>query len=646
MKTITRFVCLLALLGLAASSNEDALTLILQHMNRSGDPCEDFQQFSSGKFLDVHEGEEVYTLQQIIIDKYNGKLQKIFDELKDMESYDDSNSVEEKVSGLYNTCLYSRGETHSFKHFLELMSPDLDLTWPQFTPHGGKWPKERFQWLVTLARLRRFGETKFVLPMSIYPKPEDSSQLVVGLDKHPITGISELENTDDWLFLLDVPRKKAALLASNITDLERDLQALAEQKSKTEYLTIEEVEERTNLSIGQYLEIAFGSSFDSSYRLEIKELAYLEGLKNVIDRYDSEVVATYLMLAFVRQLEKGDGSEANRADPDKCAARVGVLMQPAIEFLYKNFYFEEGELQRNIEEVQRIFHIISNTFMARLEGNRLNLTAAEVQHLQEKLRTMTVTVGKLPNVEDQRGFLTDFYADLNLSEDRDFAAAQLKVLEHLNRKVLEQLDRPLLRGKKYYLLDSEMNVNSHGTFYDYNNSIALSYLSLLEPYFSPEMHDVFKMSHLGYLLANHILLSYDPFYLHFDSMGNNTTMLAKFEKENQGYIDGISCLNRTEARNSMDDRVLAVFALELIYDSSFGKDSNLSQEQPWFFKVPLEQLFLLNFAQLLIGSAEGWYGDRNDVSLHAAVSNLKAFGEVFSCPANATLNPPVKCAIW
>ncbi|KAH8308120.1 hypothetical protein KR059_006748, partial [Drosophila kikkawai] len=639
MERLTRIVCLLSLLGLAASSNEGALSLILQRMDRSADPCEDFQKFSSGKFLEVHEGENVYSLQNVAVQKYNEQLQELFDDLKDTNFIDES-SVEEKVWQLYNTCSTAPKKTHSWKHYLQLVSPNLDLPWPQFTPRGGEWPQERFQWLVTLARLRRFGFKNFLIPMDLTTKSNDSSQLLISLGSHPIKTIPEVSDTEELLISLKVSREKAALLASNITDLESDLQKLAEEdNSLVQYMTTEEFEERTSISIGHYLEIVLGSSIDSGFELEVLQITYLEGLKNVIEKYDSEVVATHLVVGFIRYLKSMDGSESN-GDPAMCAAAVGVLMQPASEFLYKNLHFGEEELQRNVEEVQRIFKIISNTFMARLADNRLNLTSAEVQHLQEKLSAMTVRVGNLPNVEDQRSFVTNFYSDLNLNTNLDYAEAQLKVLEHLNRKILEQLDRPIPRGKEFYLFHSQLNAATEGTFYETNNMIILPYLILQEPYFSPEMHDVFKLSYLGYLIAGEILIYYDPYYLSFDSLGNNSTLLGNFE-EHQGYIDGISCLNRTETR-AISYRVIDVFALELVYDSYFGKDSTLSKDQPCFFKVPLEQLFLLNFSQLLIGNYYG-LGDPNDVSLHASVSNLKAFGETFSCPANATLNPPIRC---
>ncbi|KAH8233954.1 hypothetical protein KR032_004853, partial [Drosophila birchii] len=640
MEMYTRLLCLLSLLGLAASSNEEALSLILQHMNKSANPCEDFQTFSSGKFLDVHEGEDIYSLQAVIIQKYNENLQKLFDDIKETDFVDET-SVEEKVWRLYNTCRTAPKETHSWKHYLQLVSPDFDLPWPQFTPPGDEWPKERFQWLITLARLRRFGFEKFILPMDFVIHENDTSQVIVSFGSLPIVTIPEVSDTESLLISLKVPRQKASLLASNITDLEYDLQKLTDSViSDLEFMTTEELEKRTNISIGKFLEIVLGSSIDSSLKLEVLDIKYLEGLRNVIDKYDSEIVATHLMVGFIRYLQSIDGSESN-GDSVKCAAAVGVLMKPASEFIYKNRHFEAEELQRNVEEVQRLFKILSNTFMARLENNRLNLTSQEVQHLREKLGNMTVRVGILPNVEDQRCFVTNFYSDLNLNINLDFAEAQLRVLEHLNRKSFEQLDRKVPRGKEFFLFNTQLNAETEVTFYAANNIIVLPYINLQEPYFSPDMHDVFKLSHLGNFLAGGILLSFHPYYLSFDSLGNNSTLLGNFG-ENQGYIDGTSCLNRTETR-AMDSRVIGVLALELIYDSFFGKDSTLSKEQPCFFKIPLEQLFLLNFSQLLIGNFYT-YGDPNNVTLHASISNLKAFGKVFNCPANATLNPPEKCA--
>lgn len=653
MKGTTRVICLLWLLGIAAaahkpSPDEAALEHILQHMDDSANPCDDFQRFSSGRFLDVHKADGIYSLHGLVKDRFNARMQKVFDRLKYRVLADEA-SVEEKVWLFYKTCLTAPKETHSWKHYIQLVPPATGLTWPQFAPRGSQWPEEKFDWLETLARLRRFGLETLLIGMVVEPRTDDTTKFRVIVGKQHIDTIEKESRTKHLLITLGVSRKRAGILARDIMVLEREIKQLAEVSGGPNHLSIGEFENRTKLALGKFLGTAFGSSFDSGFAVEAYEMDYLEGLDGLLAKFDAETVASYLMVGFVRHLKVLDGA-GGQGDPAECAAAVAVHMQPAAELLYKNFYFRLGKLQRNIDEVQRLFELISSSFLGRLQSNRFNLTAEEVQHLTQRLSTMTVTVGKLPNLENQRRYVIDFYSNLNLeSAELDFAELHLKVLEHRNRKGLEQLDGPVPKGKGFFLLANDRNAYAEPELHQCNNTVVLPIDILQAPFFAPEMHDVFKVSLLGFMLARQILRNFLPYHLSKDVEGANGLMLEDFA-QNPGYVEAIACLKATQDSESIDDRVLDVMALRLVYRTYFGDDSKFSQDQPSFSKLPLRQLFLLNFAQIFVGDAEQLiYGDTTDpdkLRLSQAVSQLQSFGNAFNCPTTEALNPPVKCEIW
>ncbi|KAH8375482.1 hypothetical protein KR200_008688 [Drosophila serrata] len=632
MKGITRVSCLLLLLGIVGaikpSPPEAALEQILHQMDDSVNPCEDFQKFSSGKFLDNHKEDEIYNFYGLVKHKFNERMQKVFDRLK-YRVLRDSNSVEEKVWLFYNTCLTAPRITHAWKHYIGLVSPGRDLTWPHLTPRDSQWSEENFKWLETLARLRRFGLNSLLIEMKVQPSRKYSSKFEVFIGKQRINRIEKEGQTKDLLISLGVSRKRARILARDITALESEIKELAELEGSPTELSIEEFEKRTKLALGKYLGTAFGSSFEPSLMVQTSELPYLEGLQNLLDTFESETVASYLMISFVRYLRGLVGSAAE-GDPGKCAAAVAFHMDTASELLYKDFYFRFGKFQRYNNDVQQLFDLISKSFLGQLQSNRLNLTALEVQFFTQKLKSMTVIVGKLPNVVNQRSFVGDFYWNLNLeSSEPDFAVMHLKVLWHRNRKVLEQLDGSVPTGKEFFLLSNNDYISAEPELLVFRNTVVLPINILQEPFYTTEMHNVFKMSLLGFILTRQILQNFVPHNLTVD--GN---------EHNQAYLDAIACLNN---RNSklMEDRVLDVMALKTVYRMYFEDDSHYSQKQPSFTNFPLRQLFLLNFAWFFSGEAE--HGDTNELRLSQALRNLQSFGKDFNCPTSEALN---SCEMW
>ncbi|XP_044316263.1 membrane metallo-endopeptidase-like 1 [Drosophila rhopaloa] len=658
MERIVWTCCLLLLLGFAAgfrtirsvnsTSDDRILSYIKQHIDESADPCEDFQNYATGKFLEVHQKEDCNSTQDSIRKKYNGKLQSVFNLLKDRVFIDEF-SVEEKVWRYYNTCLTAPKSTRSARHYLELLPPGYNLPWPPLVPQGSQWPKQEFRWLETLAILRRFGEENPLIILDIQQNFWESHKFSLRFNMPQLLKLDNVTEIQDLLIRTGVNSRRAAPLARSIIQLDSDAHNLSKigERLAVTYI-LEDVQNRTNLQLDKYLEMVFGRSFEPSTEVLVDNMEYLEGINGVVSKYDSEVVASYLMIQFLRFVFYLDDSDSE-SDTAKCAAVVSSQMELASDLLYENYYLGEGKLQKYTKEVQRIFEAVSQTFMARLEKNRLHLTDGEVSYLQQKLLAMRLKVGKLPDNANHRRFATKFYEDLELHPFGDFAEARLNVLRHRTSQYLDQLDWAVPKGTDFYLLTGYMPENDpKPVFFELHNTILLPYDMLQEPFFSPETSDVFKMSQLGFSLARSMMESFWPFGLRYDSLGNLGDNLLSF-KEKQGYIDGLACLNFTTRSKDLLKRSADVVSLGLVYDTFFGDNSKFNQDQPAFTELPLKKLFLLSFAQMFAGNQE--YKDFEEMDsdklrLSEALSNLPAFGEIFNCPDSAPLNRPKKCEIW
>ncbi|KAH8252594.1 hypothetical protein KR032_000717 [Drosophila birchii] len=437
-------------------------------------------------------------------------MQKVFDRLK-YRVFKDPSSVEEKVWLFYNTCLTAPRFTRSWSHYIGLVSPGRDLTWPHLTPRGRQWPEENFKWLETAARLRRFGLENLLIEMKVQPSKEDDSQFKVIIGKQKIDTIENEVQTKELLLSLGVSRKKAGILARDITALESEIKKLGELQGSPTDLSIEEFENRTKIDLGKYLSIVFGSAFDSSFVVKTSDIPYLASLQDLMDTFESETVASYLMVSFVWYLRDQTGSNVE-ADPGKCAATVAFHMYTASELLYKDFYLRQGKFQRYNTVVQRQFQLNSKIVLDDLQRNPMKLTAEQIQLLTQQLNAMTVSVGKLPNVENQRSFVNDFYWNLNLaSYEPDFAVMHLKVLEHRNQKILEQLDGPVPKGREFFLLSNDNCASAKVELLEFKNTIVLPIDALQAPLFTSEMHDAVKGSLLSHILTHEILQNLAPY---------------------------------------------------------------------------------------------------------------------------------------
>ncbi|XP_020817000.1 membrane metallo-endopeptidase-like 1 [Drosophila serrata] len=648
MEGITRFLCLLLLIGLTRSRHpspdEATLDFIYKNLDDTANPCQNFQNFSSGKFKSLHTKDKLNDLRDSIFYASNDKLQIVLEALKDRVFIDES-SVEGKVLRYFNSCLNFNisDSTLLLDSYLELMPPGEDLPWPTSRFHGSKWPKERFQWLEALAGLRRFGIENLLFRMNVIQGWYEPNQFVIFLKRSTYSNILSEDIIRRIVTGVGVPKKNYIsinTLVDGIAALGSDLHNLPQEETRLYTLSIEQFEDQTGIQLSKYLEITFGRPFDPSFEVKLVGIGYLEGLKAVIEKHEKEVVVGYMITGIVFSLINLDIMQKVKSNqPNQCAAAVHRHMELASEMLYKDYYFRQGRHQRYDQEVQKMFEVFRSAFLKRIEKNRLNLTTEQQSFVKQKLLAIKVRLGSLPNIANQRRFLHDFYSDLELDIDTaDMARIQLNIMEHNTRHTLEQLDRATLRGNHFFLLEEygyNLQTEPH---YKTSNLVVVPYDILQEPYFSPDQHDVFKVSLLGFSIIRAALENFSPYFMRFDNESNYSEIMDYF-KENLAYVEATNCMSVYEESSIHDEHLTDVVALGLVYDVYFGEDSKFSQEQPNFTKLPLKQLFLLNFAQNLMDK-------RRTVRLNQAVRNLKDFGKVFDCPADTVLNPEVKCEIW
>ncbi|EDV54036.1 uncharacterized protein Dere_GG11194 [Drosophila erecta] len=610
--------------------NDAIMSRLLTFMDNEVDPCQDFQKYVRGNSEKMYEnGKDLLGDIYLFVEE---QYISMFETLSAQQSVLDADSVEAKTLSFYRTCRTAPNESLSERHYLELVQPDYP-----FTKSPRSWPNGLFNWMSTLAQLRRFSFDNLLVKMNVKLNLVDSSKYVITIDKptfkYSLQRLQKSLRTKQLLIRLGVPSVRAMSLTRSIRSLERRIRKLAPVQGKSyDDLTLRELESQTGLPWLQYLNIVFDRTFPEDFEVQVRNVDYFVKLNNLLKAYDAEVIATYMMAKFVDFLRITMQSKENNGARE-CSLDVRNYMDFGATFLYDSKYTTQLDA-----EVQNLFNAVRSVLVDKIDANILKLSPGQAAQFKEIIQGINLNLGNRPRDQNHRAFVTNYYRDLQLANDQDMAAAQLKVLRVRASRSLERLHQPAAKGNAYYFQEDTLIPAAFDPFYvRRENSIVVPTHVLQTAYFLPHGHDVFRMSFLGFNIAQMMLQALLPESLRYSP----TSQLLKL-RDSEHYVLGLKCLNGTTT-NTLDKRLIDMSALKLAYEAYFRMDSKYSQLQPSFTSLSLRQLFFLNYAHNLIESDF----DTDWFQFHQLIYKLPAFGQAFNCPqSTGGLNSLIKCDIW
>ncbi|XP_016970417.1 uncharacterized protein LOC108038182 [Drosophila rhopaloa] len=599
-RTITWLGCLF-LLGISAETdkrlffnqNEQIMDHILRIMDETENPCTNFKKYSTGSTS--HAFYTSYSLPAL--DNLNRKFYAVFEQLKN-RAYE-SGSPEEKVFKLYNACQADQKKEKK-TNYLEVVQPDINLSWPQNTPDGRQWPKERFQWLVTLARLRRFGMDDVLLKMSVQVDSEDHSKYTVVINKPRYLFY------DDLLHELGFTKSKATFLNEEIKKLRDNLKNENEDKPLKKRLSLLELESQHGVSLKKYLEVVFDRRFPPSFKLQIEDVNYLVRLNQLISSSDQEAVAVLLMERFIDFMTLSGRSDASY----HCGMIVRDLMEFASNLIFEEHILGEKKLGEYQLQATQLFEALLKPFRSGLERNRLNLPTSQISDHLKTLNGITVNVGNMPKNEDHRRFVTSYYEDLDLESDDDFTIINLKMRVFKTSRELGKLGNPVSNDPSPLRSIQSVNLVNLST-------IVIPYSVLVEPLFMTRGHDIFKFSRVAFdissLLMNALLTA---------NCHANTNLIKTLDDHDIFGNSQFSC-DKDYMEGDVAHKYVGVI-LNLIHEAYFLPGSGFDQSQPNFTDKSVEQLFFLFSAQTNF--------------ITEVLTMMPTFAKTFNCPsASSTL---------
>nr|XP_017099633.2 uncharacterized protein LOC108127222 [Drosophila bipectinata] len=501
--------------------------------------------------------------------------------------------------------------------------------------------------MTTLANLRNYALNDVFFNVHVVRNYYRTTRNVVTINAPELDDVFPIPNENslkEFLIRQDFSVLRATYLASAIWRLDKEIRELPQEIQDFPMIfTVREMEheETGGLRWSKFVKVYLGKDIDRDLKLQVFNIDYFKSLGPLLEKYDSEVIATYIMVRFVHFMTNlgyyptGDNSR-------DCINVVAQQMQFATKLLYEDRYLGNGELQKYRSEIQRIFQAIGTKLLKKVEENHFQLNSTQVTALQQKILAMELNLDSMPTTVSHRSFVNDFYRDLELTGQEDYPVAQLKVLKSFTRK--ESKFTPL--GSGSFPIDSIERYYSDTTMMDVANILYINSPLLQEPFFVHNSHDVFKMSFLGVNIAWYFVDGILPNRIYSDSKGNIYDLFNNFDK-NEHYKDAIECVNKSQPEY-LEWSITYISAVQLAYETYFDSDSIFDQTQPDFTSIPLKQLFIQNSAKLFIGDLEpNSVNDPEEKTLKVIFSNTKSFSEAFQCPQSADgMNPIVKCKIF
>ncbi|XP_030555830.1 membrane metallo-endopeptidase-like 1 [Drosophila novamexicana] len=636
----------------AFNPNTQLLNQILGYVNESVAACNDYYKYACGKWGEKHENDSFSEITGLIDHKVNENLIVLMNELQQRPL--EPGSVEDKVLTFYQTCRQASESTRLSRTYLELVPPNEQIPWPQLKRRPDHWSSIKFQWMETLARLRRYGLTNVIFKLEVLPDLKNSSKYTVSIDRpyfeHKDQRLRGTLLTMLTLRMLGINSEKAWTLARKVKLFESAVRELVEMEyeEKSEFyeeLSLQQLEVHTGGQWRKYLEIVLGRNVPADYVLQVENSACLTALMHLVNGWNREVVATYIMLHFVSYVQK----ETMQSDePIECIQDVRRNMELATNLLYEQRFIGSDKLRQHQSDVLDLFHLLRQQFLKKLDANSLQLLASEVQMLRAKMLNMTINVGNMPNTADRTSFVKRYYADLHLAKDRNYALNHLRLLEFRTRRWFEQLDGALNATNFFFISDSETGMSSTPYYLLRQNIIIVPYGILQEPIFHHDAHDIFKVSLLGFMLSHELMHGFVSGGFIFDFRGNYNKLGKRIIMESE-YSSGISCLNRNET-DYLDEREADIAGIRLAYDVYFGPGSKFNLAQPSFTNLSLKQLFFLNLAQFFCGNTtpdDFADHDADELRLKQMLINFSAFAETHGCREDLdNMHPAQKCRLW
>ncbi|XP_063881481.1 neprilysin-1-like isoform X2 [Scylla paramamosain] len=681
-----------------------AAASIIEAMDSSVDPCDNFYQFACGGWMNVNpvpDDSSRWAQFDVLDRELSNALSTI---LTEPIGADDPHPIA-KSKIFYESCM---NETHLEEVGLTPLTDFLDQFggWPMAT---SEWDESSFDWQLVMAESKVQTAADYLVNVWVFADQKDTFTTAIYMDQTslgmPRSVLVQMENYEERVAAYKTyitttaeliakslgQTVDAAQLKKDVEDLLKFEEELAEITSPAEDrrdidrmynpMTVEELSKHTGLDWLHILSDMFspaGVTVNAATRLIVQEPQYIHNMTDLMSSTNARIISNYLMWRHVKSLGGAttrsmrdaafqydmvaNGVSAEEPRNIQCANEANTFLGMAIGTEYVKTYFSQqakDEANAMVEDLREAFKIL-------LEVNEW-MDAETKPKAIEKANAISKFIG-YPDWYGNETALETFYEGLGDMHESTYFVNVLAVEGWSAREELSDFGKPSKRDRWF---SPPTIVNAY--YMPEYNSITFPAGILQPPFYRSNSLMALNYGGIGQVIGHEITHGFDDQGRQNDKDGNalpwwtNETLEA-FQTHAQCIVDQYGSIRlpelddhlpnatlngiNTQGENIADNGGLreALLAYQL-YVERFGEEPRL----PGLTEYSPMQLFFLNNANIWCTSTtmEGLLNQvltdpHSPAKFRVLVPmlNMKEFSEIWSCPSGSGMNPEHKCQVW
>ncbi|TMS19833.1 Membrane metallo-endopeptidase-like 1 [Larimichthys crocea] len=653
-----------------------AAARLLQNMDKSVKPCDNFYKYACGGWLERHVIPETSS-RHSVFDILRDKLEIVLKGVLETENEQDRDAIR-KAKILYSSCMNeSLIEQRDSQPLLNLIDSIGD--WPVASDDWNTTTEDTWSLEDTLATLTARFHRKVILDMYVWTDDRDSRRHIIYIDQ-PGLG---MPSRDYYFNDGNYKKVREAYLhfMVSIAKITREDRNLTQDDDRVWEEMMQVLELETDIANGfnwtRFIQGVLSSvSIDVQLEEEVVVYSspYLEKMNEVLARHSSRTVQNYLTWQLIservnslsrrfkdaraRYRKTLYGTTVEDAWWRECVRYVQSSMENAVGALYVRETFA-GESKQMVSD---LISKIQQAYVETLEELSW-MDAPSKEKAREKAMAIKEHIGYPDHIlQESNQKLDKEYTHLNFSQEHYFE----NILENLKseaHKSLKKLREPV--DPDLWIIGAAV-VNA---FYSPNrNQIVFPAGILQPPFFSKQQHQALNFGGIGMVIGHEITHGFDDNGRNFDKDGNMLNWWSNYSAEHfkeqsqcmvQQYgnfnwklaggqnVSGISTLGENIADNG---GVRQAYKAYLKWVEMVGEESRLPG-----LDMDHKQLFFLNFAQVWCGAYRPEYASQSiktdshsplEYRVLGSLQNFEAFSEAFQCQKGSRMNPELKCRVW
>ncbi|XP_054720932.1 neprilysin-1-like [Uloborus diversus] len=662
---------------------------LLNAMDQTSDPCEDFFQFACGTWNKLHmipqDRSSISTFEVMADD-----LQVILKGLLEEPANNHDNSATIKAKTFYKSCISTvQIDAIGDKPLRDVVQelggwPVSDREWNE-----PEWPLEHL-----LGQLRGDYNQGIFIEQWVGPDDKNSSVNVIQLDQmsfglpsreYFLKESSERERKAYLRLMVEVAilfgaeREVAEIDMVDALDLEIQLANASIPEADRHdtgaiynKMSLQELSEIVpEFDWVYYLNTFLPTKVDDQEPVVVYALPYLQEMGQILSQANRRTIHNYALWRLIKQMlpfldgeysqKRTDfkkvllGISAERERWNQCVDLVNKKMGMAVGALFIRDNFDP----KSKETAQEMILNIREAFNELLEENAwMDRETREVA--RDKANAMNERIG-YPNLLTNAVELAKEYEGLTIHDDL-FLVNILNVLEFEATKNLKKLRQPV--NKDRWTTEPAV-VNA---FYNPNKNDIVFPAGILQPlFYSHYFPKSLNYGGIGVVIGHEMTHGFDDKGRQFDKEGNlkqwwNEATVRRFRDRAQCIIDQYSSYmledigQNVNGKMTQGENIADNGGLKQAY-RAYKKWVKRHGEEPLLPGLNLthDQLFFLNYAQIWCGSMRpedalskirSSVHSPGPIRVLGPLSNSYDFAKTYNCPLGSRMNPHKKCSVW